>query len=71
MAGLAGWVAWVLGVLGTLGALGALGAGDVVTAKGVVHGKPYVSKAGQQRYLTVLRLREVVLERKAAVPAEP
>ncbi|MBR4310732.1 MAG: hypothetical protein IKW19_00680 [Akkermansia sp.] len=51
-------------------ALGALGAGDVVTANGVVHGKPYVSKAGQQRYLTVLRLREVVVERKAAVAAD-
>lgn len=51
-------------------ALSALGVGDVVTVNGVVHGKPYVSKSGQQRYLTVLRLREVVVERKAAVAAD-
>ena len=50
---------------GVAQALSALRTGDVVAARGVVAGKPWVDRQGRQRYLTVLRLREVVLERKS------
>ena len=46
--------------------LSGLHVGDVVAANGVVYGKAYVDRQGRQRYLTVLRLREVVVERQAA-----
>ena len=50
---------------GVAQSLSALRCGDVVSAAGVVAGKPWMDRQGRQRYLTVLRLREVVVERQA------
>ena len=41
--------------------------GDVVNVHGLVIGKPYVNKQGEQRYLTILRLRGVEVARRAPV----
>ena len=48
--------------------LSGLHVGDVVSAEGVVSGKPYMSRRGEQRYLTVLRLRRVVVARRGELP---
>jgi single-stranded DNA-binding protein len=41
--------------------------GDMVNVHGLIVGKPYVNKSGEQKYLTVLRLRGVEVSRRAAV----
>ncbi len=41
--------------------------GDVVNVHGLVIGKPYVNKQGEQRYLTILRLLGVEVARRAPV----
>lgn len=41
--------------------------GDVVNVHGLVIGKPYVNKQGEQRYLSILRLRGVEVARRAPV----
>jgi len=41
--------------------------GDMVNVHGIIVGKPYVSKRGEQKYLTVLRLRGVEVSRRAQV----
>lgn len=41
--------------------------GDVVNVHGLVIGKPYVNKQGEQKYLTILRLRGVEVARRAPV----
>lgn len=45
--------------------------GDLVNVHGLIVGKPYVSKRGEQRYLTVLRLRGVEVSLRAAVAPVP
>lgn len=45
--------------------------GDMVNVHGLIVGKPYVSKRGGQRYLTVLRLRGVEVARRAEVRKVP
>ncbi len=42
--------------------------GDIVNVHGLVIGKPYVNKQGQQKYLSILRLRGVEVARRAAIP---
>lgn len=41
--------------------------GDLVNVHGLIVGKPYVSKRGEQRYLSILRLRGVEVARRAPV----
>lgn len=46
--------------------------GDLVNVHGLIFGKPYVNKRGEQRYMTMLRLRGVtVAERAAVAPVQP
>lgn len=45
--------------------------GDVVNVHGLVIGKPYVNKQGEQRYLTILRLRGIEVSRRAQVRKVP
>ena len=45
--------------------------GDMVNVHGLIVGKPYVNKRGEQKYLTVLRLRGVEVSRRAAVRKVP
>ncbi|MBE6434860.1 MAG: hypothetical protein E7030_01475 [Akkermansiaceae bacterium] len=45
--------------------------GDMVNVHGLIVGKPYVSKRGEQRYLTILRLRGIEVSRRAQVRKVP
>ena len=45
--------------------------GDLVNVHGLIVGKPYVSKRGEQRYLTILRLRGIEVSRRAQVRKVP
>lgn len=44
--------------------------GDLVNVHGFIIGKPYVSRRGEQRYLTVLRLRGIEVACRAQVRQE-
>ena len=45
--------------------------GDLVNVHGLIVGKPYLSKRGEQRYLTILRLRGIEVSRRAQVRKVP
>lgn len=41
--------------------------GDLVNVHGLIFGKPYVNKRGEQRYMTMLRLRGVTVAERVQV----